>query len=472
LSFALLAPIVAALLVSAAGVVGMRLLLFHHSAAETRLGEIRILVERFHGEAESINASLHGLWLTNDERFLTSLRASQERIRRLGPELAAKLAQSPLAGLNVQLEKVIRTGRHFIQACEAELALRNSRSRTAVEMNRHVAVVEHEIRPLEEAAQAELDKLASLIAHYHEQGRARSARLIALSSAGILGLVTLALLALGLLALRACRTYVALNAELRARGESLARTSDELRRSNEALDQFNAVATHDLKEPLRMIVSYLRLLEGRLQGRLEESEREFMGYALEGARRLDRLLLSMLEFSRATARPAVPQSVSANEPLEQAVANLHMAISESGARIERERLPEVVADPQQLTQVFQNLIANAIKYRGESPPRVRVTAKPAGDRWEISVRDNGLGFEMSQAERIFHLFHRLGQNDAPGSGIGLSVCRRIVERLGGRLWAESEPGNGAVFRLTLLRPAYLPCTEDGRADNSSAAARR
>jgi light-regulated signal transduction histidine kinase (bacteriophytochrome) len=241
--------------------------------------------------------------------------------------------------------------------------------------------------------------------------------------------------------------------------ERLARHVAEIERSNAELEQFAYVASHDLREPLRMISSYMSLIERRYADRLDNDGIEFLGYAREGALRMDRLVLDLLDFSR-IGRGAPPMNAVAMLPLlEQTLADLTPLIGQIGARIDTDLgtpPPVVLGDPAQLGRLLQNLIGNALKYRTpERGVEIRITATRSGDEWLLSVADNGIGIEAEHFERIFRIFQRLHTQDRfEGTGIGLAICRKIVERHGGRIWVESVPGAGSRFDFT------LPATPD------------
>jgi signal transduction histidine kinase len=225
-----------------------------------------------------------------------------------------------------------------------------------------------------------------------------------------------------------------------------------LQRSNAELEQLAYVASHDMQEPLRMVASYLQLVAQRYGDLLDADGHEFIGYAVDGAKRMQALISDMLAFSRVNtrARPLAPTDCA--KIVATARLNLQIAIEEAGATITEGELPAVLGDATQLLQLFQNLIANAIKFRGDAAPRVHVVAQPAEDGWCFSISDNGIGIAPEYFERIFVLFQRLhGRKEYSGTGIGLALCKRIVERHGGRIWVESTPGQGSVFSFTLPR---------------------
>jgi PAS domain S-box-containing protein len=236
--------------------------------------------------------------------------------------------------------------------------------------------------------------------------------------------------------------------------EQLRQTSAELARSNADLQQFASVASHDLQEPLRMVASYLQLLEKRYRGQLSPEADEFIRFAVDGAKRMDALIKGLLAYARIGAKPKPFEPIACEAVLERALANLEIALEESGATVTHGPLPAVTGDPLLLTQLFQNLIANAIKFRRQEPPRVHVAAEPLPGppppAWVFSVCDNGIGIERQYFERIFGLFQRLHSREQyPGTGLGLAVCKRIVERHGGRIWIESTPGVGTTFFFSL-----------------------
>ncbi|MDZ7392217.1 MAG: PAS domain S-box protein [candidate division KSB1 bacterium] len=237
---------------------------------------------------------------------------------------------------------------------------------------------------------------------------------------------------------------------LRKARKELSLRAQALARSNADLEQFAYVASHDLQEPLRMVSSYCQLLANRYKDKLDSDALEFIRFAVDGAQRMQVLINDLLQYSRVTTRGKPFEPVDLMAVLEDAKANLRFAIEESGAEITSDPLPTVAVDRTQMTQVMQNLLGNAIKFRNEKPPRIHVGVRRDKKWWEISVRDNGIGFEQKFADRIFGVFQRLHSREQyPGTGIGLAVVKKIVERHGGQIRAESEPGKGSVFTFTL-----------------------
>ncbi len=224
----------------------------------------------------------------------------------------------------------------------------------------------------------------------------------------------------------------------------------ELRRSNADLEQFAYVASHDLQEPLRKIASFCQALQARYQGQLDERADQYIDFAVDGAKRMQTLINDLLAFSRVGRSGRPQETVELEDVLAAAQAALAQAIAESGAQVQASELPAIRGDRTQLTSLFQNLLANAVKFRGADPPLVRIEAVRSDGEWQLSCSDNGIGVEPEYAERIFLIFQRLHSREAyGGSGIGLALCRKIVEYHGGRMWLDTEYSGGASFRFTL-----------------------
>jgi signal transduction histidine kinase len=241
-----------------------------------------------------------------------------------------------------------------------------------------------------------------------------------------------------------------LEVKVEQRTREVARRNELLLRANEDLKQFAYVASHDLQEPLRMVASYLQLIEKRYGDKLDHDGREFIDFAVDGATRMKQLINDLLQYSRVESQGTRLEPTDLDAVLSQSLQNLKVAIDEAGATITSDPLPTVRGDATQLTMLFQNLVGNAIKFHGDAPPEVHVGAEADGDGHRLWVRDKGIGIEPRYADRIFVIFQRLhGKSAYPGTGIGLAVCKRIVERHGGEIWVESTPGGGSTFFFTL-----------------------
>jgi light-regulated signal transduction histidine kinase (bacteriophytochrome) len=224
----------------------------------------------------------------------------------------------------------------------------------------------------------------------------------------------------------------------------------ELARSNAELEQFAYVASHDLQEPLRMVASYTQLLSRRYDARLDHDAREFMAYIVDGATRMKQLIEDLLAYSRVGTKGGEFKPVSSEAALRRALFNLRAGIEEAGAVVTHDAMPTLPADEVQLGQLLQNLIGNALKFRSASVPRIHVGVSQKEQEWQFEVRDNGIGIEPQYYERIFMVFQRLhNKGEYSGTGIGLAICKKVVERHGGRIWVESRPGQGSSFYFTL-----------------------
>jgi signal transduction histidine kinase len=227
-------------------------------------------------------------------------------------------------------------------------------------------------------------------------------------------------------------------------------SEEDLARSNAELEQFAYVASHDLQEPLRMIANYTQLLAERYRGKLDEQADKYIAYSVDGAVRMQALIQDLLKFSRVGKVEIEPKTIECHAVVEQALKNLRAAIEESGAIVNWNGLPVIMADPSQLTQVFQNLIANAIKFHGPETPMIQIEAEKKGHGWVFAISDNGIGIPTASWDDIFVIFRRLHTRaEYAGNGIGLSVCKKIIERHGGKLWVEAQAKPGSRFRFTL-----------------------
>jgi light-regulated signal transduction histidine kinase (bacteriophytochrome) len=232
--------------------------------------------------------------------------------------------------------------------------------------------------------------------------------------------------------------------------ESLEKLANDLKRSNLELERFASIASHDLKEPLRTITSFATLLSSRYQGKLGNDADDFINFMVDSAERMKRLIDNLLDYAHAGLQLQRDKAIHCNRVVEQTLKNLRLMIQEKKAEITCEPLPTIHADAVQIGQLFQNLIGNAIKYNRSEPPRVHIHCERQGPMWLFSIRDNGIGIETGQTEKIFEIFRRLhGRTDYAGSGVGLAVCKKTVEAHGGKIWVSSKPGEGSTFYFTL-----------------------
>ena len=246
--------------------------------------------------------------------------------------------------------------------------------------------------------------------------------------------------------------------------EALAAKAAELARSNAELEQFAYVASHDLQEPLRMIANYTQLLAERYRGKLDEQADKYIHYAVDGATRMQALIQDLLKFSKVGNQELEPRTTECRAVVEQALKNLQAAILESGAAVSWNDLPVVMGDPAQLTQVFQNLIANAIKFHGVESPMIEIDSEEKEHEWVFAVTDNGIGIPAESWQDIFVIFRRLHtRTEYAGNGIGLSICKKIIERHGGKIWIEAKAKPGCRFKFTLPSALSPRTTQGGQA---------
>jgi signal transduction histidine kinase len=246
------------------------------------------------------------------------------------------------------------------------------------------------------------------------------------------------------------RLNVDLERRVAERTAELAERAKDLERSNMELQQFAYVASHDLQEPLRTISSFTQLLAKRYQDKLDDKAGEFIGFTVDGCKRMQTLINDLLAFSRVGTQGKPMEVVDCDQLVSRVLKSLRRAVDDSGAVITKEALPVVIADEGQLSQLFQNLLGNAMKFRGREAPRIHISAEPNGLGWKIVVRDNGIGISEDHKDRIFVIFQRLHtKKEYPGTGIGLAICKKIVERHGGKIWVEPSPGGGSTFCFTI-----------------------
>ena len=239
--------------------------------------------------------------------------------------------------------------------------------------------------------------------------------------------------------------------ELDQKAQALEKTNQALIQSNEELHQFAYVASHDLQEPLRMVSSYLSLLMKRYKDKLDSDAREFIDFAVDGAQRMQTMINDLLQYSRITTRGKPFEKTDLEQVLETVLVNLKISIEESKAKITHDTLPKVLVDRTQMERLLQNLIGNAIKYADNRKPKIHISAKKKKEAYTFSIQDNGIGIEDEFKEKIFGIFQRLHtREEYSGTGIGLAICKKIVERHGGRIWVDSEKGRGSTFKFTIL----------------------
>jgi signal transduction histidine kinase len=232
--------------------------------------------------------------------------------------------------------------------------------------------------------------------------------------------------------------------------KELKKLSEELARSNADLKDFAYVASHDLKKPLQSIEGFVKLLARRYRGKLDDKADEFLEYIIDGAQRMQELIKDLLEYSQVGAKGKKLKSIDCSFVVGKAIGNLQTAIEESNAVVTYDELPTITANTSQMISLFQNLIDNAIKFRSEEAPRIHISAERKGKEWIFSIRDNGIGMDPNDSGRIFEMFQRLhGSTEYPGTGMGLAICKKIIERHGGRIWVESESGKGSTFYFTM-----------------------
>ena len=245
-------------------------------------------------------------------------------------------------------------------------------------------------------------------------------------------------------------SQIAIALEARQTSENLEQYATNLERSNKDLQQFAYIISHDLQEPLRMVASYLQLLDRRFKDKLDADAKEFIDYAVDGAKRMQGLIQALLQYSRVGTRGSEFEPLDINLVLDQALQNLDLTLQEKQAEVIASDLPTILADQNQFVQLFQNLVGNAIKFTREASPKIQICATRTNGSFIFEVRDNGIGIDPAHEDRIFQIFQRLHtREEYPGTGIGLAICKRIVERHGGRIWFESQPDQGTTFFFSI-----------------------
>lgn len=396
-----------------------------HLLYVTRSGALYILFAVLVGTAFAI---LLAATITKPLRLLLrgAERLSQDRLDKPVPITTRNEVGTVTFAFNNAMARLARQ-RSELNAARDELEKRvEERTRELAQAN---SILEQEIRERTQAQEA----LRKAHAQLEDRVRERTAEL--------------------------AKANQALKAEIgeRRRAENALKDANtSLARSNADLEQFAYAASHDLQEPLRTIRNFMELLRKRYHTQLDSTALEFVDYAVRGADRMQSLVRDLLAYSRIGRSKNPRILVSCNEVLEMALNNLHVAIENAGAKVNHGDLPSLLADEVELVQLFQNLVGNAIKYRGAEPPRIDILATRTPQEWLFEVRDNGIGIPPEQQKRIFGVFQRLHGSEYPGTGIGLATCAKIVEHHGGRIWVESQPGLGSTFKFTIHDPAPDP----------------
>lgn len=421
-----------------------------------------VLVQTGIGEVErqvlSLEGEVRGFLLSGADRYLNRLPTAQADLDLDMANLSLLTADNPgqLERL-ASLRPLVRTRIGNFNRLVA-IRRRSGLEAGAREMEKGTGTdLTVRIQGVLNAMKAEEDRLVvqSSRATEEEFWLFRRAVYLGLAAVGLLCALALLFLKWGLDE-RACARRI-VDRERRLGEEAIQATTAKLRQSNRDLAQFASVASHDLKEPLRMVASFTELLARKYRGKLDADADEYIGFAVDGAKRMQVLVDDLLQYSRITSQGRPPERSAAGEALALAILNLQGAIRESSAVITHDPLPLVDADASQLAMLFQNLLGNAIKFRGPAPPRIHITATREEQVWHFTVTDDGIGIDPRHHQRIFEIFQRLHTRaEYPGTGIGLALCKRIVERHGGRIWVGSEPGQGTIFHFT------LPCPGDHR----------
>jgi len=421
-----------------------------------------VLVQTGIGEVErqvlSLEGEVRGFLLSGADRYLNRLPTAQADLDLDMANLSLLTADNPgqLERL-ASLRPLVRTRIGNFNRLVA-IRRRSGLEAGAREMEKGTGTdLTVRIQGVLNAMKAEEDRLVvqGSRATEEEFWLFRRAVYLGLAAVGLLCALALLFLKWGLDE-RACARRI-VDRERRLGEEAIQATTAKLRQSNRDLAQFASVASHDLKEPLRMVASFTELLARKYRGKLDADADEYIGFAVDGAKRMQVLIDDLLQYSRITSQGRPPERSAAGEALALAILNLQGAIRESSAVITHDPLPLVDADASQLAMLFQNLLGNAIKFRGPAPPRIHITATREEQVWHFTVTDDGIGIDPRHHQRIFEIFQRLHTRaEYPGTGIGLALCKRIVERHGGRIWVGSEPGQGTIFHFT------LPCPGDHR----------
>jgi signal transduction histidine kinase len=444
--------------------VGSAVLSYHNglsvaAAAENRARAFETLdqLQAFLAVFMDIETGARGYVITGDRKFLEPYNAGLERLNPQLERLHASLADDPRQrpALTALEEASIQLARRAQIVVSLKAERNDGAAERAVGTGEGKRVMDRIRSLIAQLIAEDREQLELREEQFQAELRSRVHFILAGSLVGFVA-VGLAAVSVNLNLRRRIRLNAKLQQSLADNTQGLERlraTGIDLNRSNQELEQFAYIASHDLQEPLRKVSSFAQLLAKQYQGKLDADADEFIGFMVDGARRMQALIQNLLAFSRLGRKGKAFTPVDAAAPLKQALANLQSAIEECGAGISSGQLPTVLGDEVQLVQLFQNLIGNAIKFRGTEKPVIQVRAESAGPEWTFSVSDNGIGIDPQFAERIFVIFQRLhSREEYPGTGIGLAFCKKIVERHGGRIWLASHPAPGTTFCFTLPAP--------------------
>lgn len=419
------------------------------SADVARTNELVKKLENFLSRLKDLEVSQREYILTGDETYVREIEAARSQI-------SADIAS---------LEKMQQPDRHWVELLRTLILQKFDEIRKTMELRRsgdveaasRLALTQAEgSRPMDDLRQLIRTMIRQENENLGERSRLQNRKFV--NTMALFAVVVL----LNLVLIWSLFHHISnessrfrrMNEELEAR---VAERTAELARSNEELQQFAYMVSHDLKEPMRMISSYSSLLERRYHGKLDEDADTYIGFIVGGVRRMNALISDLLDYSSAGRGDGSRlQEVDSAAVYDGVIENLRVTINECGAEVTRGDLPTVTCDPVRLSQVFQNLLSNALKYCGTRQPKVHVSATLKKDNWEFAVRDNGVGIPPGKQAQIFGLFSRLHGKDVEGTGIGLATVKKIVEQHGGRIWVESVPGEGSTFRFTVPLVQHPP----------------
>lgn len=413
------------------------------SADIARANELLLTLESLQSSIKDVEVAQHQYLLTGEHRYITEIDAVERAFERQRRELE-RLKAEPLwiEHLRILIPQKISEVRRMIKTREelgvqaaSDLLIRLGSGETAMEDIRKAVTNMHalQLRKLRERTAVQSHSFRNTMVVFG---------FLLASNIALLTLMTVRVS-------KEQRRIRALNEDLERR---VALRTEALQRSNEDLQQFAYVASHDLKEPMRMIASYSALLKRRYEGRLDDDADTYIRFITDGVRRMNLLITDLLEYSKAGEVPEEAIGpIDTSAVLQGVLTNLKVTIAESRARIRYENLPTISYDPMRLTQVFQNLIGNAIKYRGDRIPEIEITAEVSDNETIFAVKDNGIGIPPDSVNEIFGIFKRLHKSQYEGTGIGLAMVKKIIDRQGGRIWVESKPGVGSTFYFTVAQ---------------------